>query len=68
MYLRQMKPGGTGRKRQGSSSKRTDGVERTGHSPHELECCARAPGQSKRTLEYVPEQHIIGCMRLKKSA
>jgi len=68
MYLRQTKAGGTTRKRQGSSSEHTDGAEHTAHSLHELECCTRAPGHSERTVEYVPEQYIIGCMRLKKSA
>lgn len=35
---------------------------------HELECRARTPRQSERAFEYVSKQHVIGCVRLKKSA
>ena len=35
---------------------------------HELKGRARTPRQSERAFEYVSKQHVIGCVRLKKSA
>lgn len=33
---------------------------------HELESSTRAPGEGEWSFEYVSEQYVIGCLRLKK--
>lgn len=56
MLQRRINISETNRRRQGLDRKRTNGID----APHELKYGTRAPWESKRTLEYVSEQYVIG--------